>query len=131
MNAVGSRGPPVFITSGSAVYISLRIVWPRRASAVERSGDDAVTRTSCLMPDTCSVTFKPTTLNASTMMPVRTNGSKPSRATVILYSPGGSGVSAYTPAPVVWRAVSMPVARCVAVTVAPGKAALDESSTVP
>lgn len=49
MNAVGSRGPPVFITSGRAVYTSFRIVWPSLASAVASVGASAVTTTSCVM----------------------------------------------------------------------------------
>ena len=64
MKAVGSRGPPVFITSGSAEYTSLRIVWPSRASAVASGGASAVTSTSCVMLPTCSVAFRPTTPSA-------------------------------------------------------------------
>src|SRR5258705_521583 len=116
MNAVGSRGPPVFSTSGSAVYTSFRIVWPSLASAVASCGEVAVTSTSCVMGPTCSVTFNPITLRASTISPSRTNVWKPSSETVSRYSPGGSGVSAYTPALVVCLIVAIPVATFVAVT---------------
>ena len=91
----------------------------------------AVTTTSCVIAPTCSVTFNAMTLSASTTTPSRTKVWKPSRVTVTRYSPGGNGVSAYTPAVVVCLTVAIPVATFVAVTVAPGTAALDVSSTVP
>ena len=83
------------------------------------------------MAPTWSTTFCAITLSASTTRPSRTNVWKPSSDTVSRYTPGGSGVSAYTPADVVCLTVAIPVATFVAVTVAPGTAALDESSTVP
>jgi hypothetical protein len=90
-----------------------------------------VTTTSCFTPATVSVTFRPTAVSASTMMPSRTNVWNPSSVTVSRYSPGGSGDTTYTPASVVWRVVATSVATFVAVTVAPGSAAFDESRTVP
>jgi hypothetical protein len=56
---------------------------------------------------------------------------KPSSVIVTRYSPGASGVITPTPASVVCLTVATPVAMLVAVTVAPGSAAFELSSTVP
>ena len=60
------RGLPPPIDSGSAVYISLRMVWPMRGSAVFNSAWAAVTVTLSAVAPTSSFKLNSTVLSAST-----------------------------------------------------------------
>jgi hypothetical protein len=65
MNAAGLRGLPLPRDRGIAVYISLRMVWPMRASAVFSSGGAAETVTLSVVVPSSSLRLTSTVLRAS------------------------------------------------------------------
>lgn len=83
MNAAGLRGLPLPMASGSAVYMSLRMVCPRRASEVFSSGGAAETVTLSAVAPTSKVRFSSTVLRASTTICSCTRLRKPAAEAVI------------------------------------------------
>src|SRR5262245_20186989 len=131
MKAAGFRGFPFPMASGRAVYISFRIVWPIRGSAVLSSAATASTVTLSVVVPTSNFKISSTVVSASTTTWSCTNERNPDALTVTLYVPAASGAIAKIPDDVVWRRSSTPVAVFVAVTAALGITAPLGSVTVP